>query len=298
MGNSLRKKIGSLLVLVILSFSANAQCIVINEVVVNAAGGCDGGCTPSTAEWLELYNTCNTPQDISCFVLTDGDFAVTFPVGTIIQPYGFFVIGSANSGVALNLDLGICGCTSGPASQVGIFTNSAEQLAFANSSGIILDGVYWGGGQFAQTPSITTANTIGCPDVTINLSDTNPIFNSVSGQSNNDGESMYRECDGSNVWISGGNIPTPGTTNASLIPIASTPTIVQPSCSTIGSISAVISGGIGPFTYEWIGTTNTTKSKARRFWTKPCGKKRATGTSTATTCSPPSRKSEITRSSR
>ncbi|MDP4731237.1 MAG: lamin tail domain-containing protein, partial [Flavobacteriales bacterium] len=70
MGNSLGKKIGSLFALILSSLLANAQCIVINEVMVNAAGGCDGGCTPSTAEWVELYNTCNTPQDISCFVLT------------------------------------------------------------------------------------------------------------------------------------------------------------------------------------------------------------------------------------
>ena len=260
MGNSLGKKIGSLLLLIILSLSANAQCIVINEVVANAAGGCDGGCTPSTAEWSELYNTCNTPQDISCFVLTDGDFAITFPVGTIIQPYGFFVVGSANSGTSINLDLGTCGCTSGPVSEVGIFTNSGEQLVFANPSGIILDGLYWGGGQFAQTPSITTANTVGCPDVTINLSASDPALSSVSGQSNNDGESIYRECDGSNVWISGGNVPTPGTSNSQLIPIISTPTIVQPACGTIASISVAVSGGVGPFIYEWIGTTNTTPS--------------------------------------
>jgi hypothetical protein len=33
---------------------------------------------------------------------------------------------------------------------------------------------------------------------------------------------------------------------------------VQPSCGAVGSISAVISGGVGPFSYEWLGTTNTT----------------------------------------
>jgi hypothetical protein len=260
MGNSLGKKIGSLFVLILSSLFANAQCIVINEVMVNAAGGCDGGCTPSTAEWVELYNACNTPQDISCFVLTDGDFGVTFPVGTIIQPYSFFVVGSSNSGTTVNLDLGTCGCTSGPTSQVGIFTNSAEQLVFANPLGVILDGLYWGGGQFAQTPSFTTANTVGCPDVIINLSASDPALISVSGQSNNDGESIYRECDGTNVWLTGATVPTPGTSNSPFIPIASTPTIVQPSCGTVGSISTVISGGVGPFTYEWLGTTNTTPS--------------------------------------
>ena len=260
MRNSLGKKIGSLLVLIILSLSANAQCIVINEVMANAAGGCDGGCMPSTAEWVELYNTCNTPQDISCFVLTDGDFGVTFPAGTIIQPYSYFVVGSANSGVSLNLDLGSCGCTSGPTSQVGIFTNTSEQLVFTNESGVIQDGLYWGGGQFAQTPSFTTANAVGCPDVTINLSASDPALASVSGQSNNDGESIYRECDGTDVWLTGATVPTPGTSNSPFIPITSTPTIVQPSCGTIASIDVFVSGGVGPFIYEWLGTTNTTPS--------------------------------------
>jgi PKD repeat protein len=258
MGNSLGKKIGSLFVLILSSLFANAQCIVINEVMVNAAGACDGGCTPSTAEWVELYNTCNTPQDISCFVLTDGDFGVTFPPGTIIQPYGFFVIGSANSGVGLNLDLGTCACTSGPTSQVGIFTNGSEQLAFANPSGTILDGLYWGTGQFAQTPSFTTSAVNGCAGVTVNLSATDPALTSVSSQANNDGEAIYRSCDGLDNWLSGGQAPTAGTTNAPFIPLNDAPTTVQPSCGTSGSIDVVISGGIGPFAYEWLGTSNTT----------------------------------------
>ncbi len=258
MENSLGIKIGSLFLFVLSSLLGSAQCVVINEVMVNAAGGCDGGCTPSTAEWVELYNSCNTPQDISCYILTDGDFGVTFPQGTIIQPYSFFVIGSSNSGVALNLDIGTCGCTSGPASQVGIFTNSSEQLAFTNENGVILDGLFWGGGQFAQTPSFTTTNNLGCSSVTISLSATDPVFNSVSGQSNNDGESIYRECDGQDNWLTGSTAPTPGSSNSTFIPLVSLPAIVQPSCGTGGSIDVAISGGIGPYAYEWLGTTNTT----------------------------------------
>lgn len=254
MGNSISVKFAAVFSFCIFSFLANAQCVVINEVMANAAGPCDGACTPSTAEWVELYNTCDTPQDISCFVLTDGDFGVTFPIGTIIQPFSFFVIGSANSGVSINLDLGSCGCTSGPNAQVGILTNSAEQLAFANTSGTILDGIYWGGGQFAQTPTFTTAAINGCAGVSVNLSPSNPIFTAVSGQSNNDGESIYRECDGTDSWLTGAMVPTPGASNFSFIPIISIPIIVQPSCGIAGTINAVISGGVGPFTYDWLGT--------------------------------------------
>ncbi|MFN5294655.1 MAG: hypothetical protein ACK5BL_03930, partial [Flavobacteriales bacterium] len=63
---------------------AFAQCLVINEIMINAAGDCDGSCAPESAEWIELYNTCATAVDASCFVLTDGDFAVTLPPGTFI----------------------------------------------------------------------------------------------------------------------------------------------------------------------------------------------------------------------
>lgn len=258
MKNGLVKIISVLLALILSSLSANAQCVVINEVMANAAGACDGGCTPNTAEWIELYNTCITPQDISCYVLTDGDYGITFPPGTVLQPYSFFVVGSINSGVGINLDLGTCGCTSGPTSQVGIFTNSAEQLVFADPNGQILDGLYWGGGQFVQTPNFTTSTLNGCAGVTVNLSATDPAFASVSSQANNDGESIYRSCDGLDNWLSGGQVPTAGTTNAPFIPINAAPTIVQPSCGASGSIDVVISGGIGPFAYEWLGTTNTT----------------------------------------
>ena len=258
MGNSLKKEIITLLTLFLSSLLANAQCIVINEILVNGAGTCDGGCTPSTEEWVELYNTCNLPQDISCYILTDGDFGVTFPAGTIIQPYSYFVVGSSNSGVGVDLNLGTCGCTSGPTSEVGIFTNGSEQLAIANPSGVILDGIYWGSGQFAQTPNFTTSAINGCAGVTVNLSSSNPVFSSVSSQVNNEGETIYRFCDGVDNWLSGGQSPTLGTANAPFIPIISTPSITQPSCGNAGAISLVISGGVGPYSYEWTGTTNTT----------------------------------------
>jgi hypothetical protein len=76
--------------------------VVINEVMANAAGGFDGASSPNTAEWVELYNTCNSTIDLSCWVMTDGDFTVTFPAGTTIGPYGFLTIGSINSGTPVN----------------------------------------------------------------------------------------------------------------------------------------------------------------------------------------------------
>jgi gliding motility-associated-like protein len=206
------KQILAVFILSISALFVQSQCVVINEILANAAGACDGNCTPSTGEWFELYNTCTSDVDISCYVITDGDFAVTFPVGTFIEANGFLVIGSINSGVAIDIDLGSCGCTSGGSNQIGIFTNSNEQLALVNATGEFQDGVYWGTGQFSATPSFTTDPIGTCGSLTIPLSQSNPIFVGVAAQSNNEGFTINRACDGGN-WQSGGQAPTPGESN-------------------------------------------------------------------------------------
>ena len=196
-----------------LVFSTTAQCVVINEIMVNPSGGCDGSCTPSTEEWFELYNTCPEDLDLSCFVITDGDFGITLPTGTIIGANGYLVIGSVNSLVPIDIDLGTCGCTSGASNQVGIFTNSNEQLVITDPTGVFQDAIYWGTGQFAQTPSFTT-NPIGdCASITINLDATNPAFEPLITQSSNSGFTAFRTCDGGAIWQNGGIPPTPGATN-------------------------------------------------------------------------------------
>jgi len=219
---------------VALPLFSRAQCVVINEVMVNAAGPNDG-VAPNTAEWVELYNTCNSVVDISCWVMTDGDFTVTFPAGTTIGPYGFFTIGSVNSGTPININWATCGCTSG--NTIGVFTNTSEQLILNNSAGTAVDGLYWGAGQFssATTNPITSSSTVGsCAAQTISYASTNSYFTAVPGQSSNDGFSIHRQCDGSATWLSGGSTPTPGATNSvpAMVPsgLASSTTICAGDC--------------------------------------------------------------------
>ena len=132
--------------LLLFATTSFGQCVVINEVMVNAAGACDGSCTPNTAEWIELYNNCPFAWNIECYILSDGDFSVTLPAGTTIPGNGFIVIGSSNSGVPVDVNIGTCGCTTGPNAQVGILTNTAEQLLLFDNIGTIIDGIVWGGG--------------------------------------------------------------------------------------------------------------------------------------------------------
>jgi gliding motility-associated-like protein len=213
-------KFYSILTALLLSAATSfGQCVVINEVMVNAAGACDGSCTPNTGEWIELYNNCPFPWNIECYILSDGDFSITLPAGTTIPGNGFLVIGSSNSGVPVDVNIGTCGCTTGPNSQVGILTNSAEQLLLFDNIGTIIDGIVWGGGQWNQQTSFTT-NPIGpCPNFTVPIL---PVFSqiqSVPGQGSNDGLTVFRSCDGVNPWVSGTLPPSPGASNNSDVPV-------------------------------------------------------------------------------
>jgi gliding motility-associated-like protein len=187
-----------------------SQCIVLNEIMINAAGPNDGSNSPNTAEWVELYNTCSEPVDIGCMVIGDGDFTVTIPIGTILQPGEYFTIGSINAGFVVDLDWGTCGCTDG--SGIGIFSNNNEQLALIDANGQLVDGIYWGAGQLPldiNTPGMGTcngvsANGLDTPDLT--------LLPASGGQ----GCSISLACDGGSTWLETCT-PTPAAANGSAI---------------------------------------------------------------------------------
>lgn len=187
-----------------------SQCVVINEVLVNGPGACDGFCEPNTEEWIELYNTCTTPVDLSCYVITDGDFTVTLPQGTTIAANGYLVIGSVNSvgGGPIDINIGTCGCAAG--NGIGVLTNPNEQVVLANPSGVIQDAIYWGSGQF---PVNITSMTLGvCAPVTINIPNASGATQVPTSSS--DGCTVARTCDGSSTWqIKCGSNISMGTTN-------------------------------------------------------------------------------------
>ena len=188
--------------------------------MVNASNGCDGSCTPNTGEWIELYNNCPFPWNIECYIISDGDFSITMPAGTTIPGNGFIVIGSSNSDVAVDVNIGTCGCTTGPNSQVGILTNSAEQLILYDNFGTIIDGIVWGGGQWDQQTSFTTNSIGNCPNLTVPILSIFSQIQTVPGQASNDGFTLFRTCDGVNPWVSGTLPPSPGTSNNSDVPVS------------------------------------------------------------------------------
>jgi gliding motility-associated-like protein len=179
-----------------LSTTMHAQCVVINEIMINGASSNDGSNSPNTEEWVELYNTCTDPADISCFVLTDGDYSVTFPAGTILSPGDHFVIGSDNSLVPIDFNWATCGCTAG--SSVGIFTNNNEQLALLNENGGVEDAIVWSTGQF---PMSLASSTLGsCSSISINFPNASSDFEVLPG-GGGQGCTLARDCDGSPTWV-------------------------------------------------------------------------------------------------
>jgi hypothetical protein len=170
--------------------------VLINEILVNPSDANDGSNAPNTSEWVELYNSTGSAVDISCWFITDGDFAVTFPSGTTIASGDYFTMASATgSGESPDLDWSACGCTSGLTSQVGIFTNGNEQLLLYDNNGNLVDAIIWGIGQLPG--SITTTASGSCSSVAVTF----PAAGSFENIGTiSDGVANERDIDGSNTW--------------------------------------------------------------------------------------------------
>jgi gliding motility-associated-like protein len=228
-------------------FSLGAQCtVVINEILINGPGDCDGVCNPNTEEWLELFNPCDVPADLSCWVLGDGDYTVTFPPGTQIAAGGYFVIGSLNSGPQVDLFLGSCACAVG--SLIGTFTNSNEQVLLFDDQGNIQDAIYWGVGQFPV--NIASPAAFGCPSVTYSASQPDAsVFEQIPGGGAN-GCTIARTCDGSDQWEQrcGTTVSQGASNGAPLIPAfsASTVQVCPGDC-----VSFQYTGSGQPDSYAW-----------------------------------------------
>ncbi len=201
--------------MILISFEIKSQ-VFINEIMINPSGTNDGSNMPNTAEWIELYNSSSSAVNIGCWFFTDGDFAVTFPSGTTIPAFGYYTVASATgSGLIPNLNWATCGCTSGPVSEVGIFTNGAEQVILYNSSGTIIDAIIWSTGQLPD--GITTSVIGSCSSQTVSFpTSVSGAYESIG--SNSDGLSKERSIDGGSSWQNASS-STFGATNAVILPI-------------------------------------------------------------------------------
>ena len=227
---------------------SQTNCVVFNEVLINGAGACDGNCNPDTEEWIELYNNCSTPVDIGCWVIGDGDYTVTIPSGTILPAGAYFVIGSNNSPVSVDLNISSCNCTAGSPLVIGTLTNGNEQLILFDDVGGIADAIQWGMGQFPV--SVSSPSLGSCNGININFNNTSSIFELLP-QGGGNGCTMARQCDGSLSWEERcGSAITGGASNGTA-PVLSFSANQQNICSSQCIDFFDQSSGTGITSWQW-----------------------------------------------
>lgn len=158
--------------------NCSSTTVLINEFLVDGPSvgdgtGCGANGAPLSEEYIELIAPAGT--DLSCYVLTDGDWILTLPAGSIVPSDGLFTIGHNNSplhvtnGTTFDLDVEGCNCIADVGTRVCqdlIFTNGGEYLTMYDASGTFIDGVIYGSPSSANTPNpgniISTSGLTGC----------------------------------------------------------------------------------------------------------------------------------------
>jgi hypothetical protein len=195
-----------------MSISAFSQGrVVINEFMPWTSNTCGG----PTAEFIELLNFGPGPVNIGCYVLTDGDFSITIPANTILQPGEFFVVSgqdvivgpcaNIDSTITVDLNWNTCNCTSGaiPTTGDGLFTDggsASEQVVLLSPTLFIVDAVVR---TLPVEPSaLITTSTVGglCTSGSFDL-DLMAINYETIGESAGRGNSFARRLDGDCGWV-------------------------------------------------------------------------------------------------
>jgi hypothetical protein len=182
--------------------------VVINEFM--PWSGCN-----TTSEFVELMNFGPGPMDIGCYIVTNGQYSVTIPPNTVINPGKYFVIsgqnsltqgcGNIDSTVQVDLNWTTCNCsnTTIPTTGDGFFANggsSNEKVVLLSPNLTVLDAV-----SRSSTPStsnaITTPSLSGsCTSRTFDLDTMNVAYESI-GISTGIDNSYARRVDGDCGWV-------------------------------------------------------------------------------------------------
>ena len=135
----------------------------LNEILYRPGTGLNNGTSPNAGEHLELIGP--PGADISCYILSDGDWTITIPPGTTIPSDGFFTIGNdvVWGAGTFDLDAENCNCfTDGNGgSGLLILTDGGETVALFDPTGTFVDGVVYGNPSLGNQPYGTTIGTIG-----------------------------------------------------------------------------------------------------------------------------------------
>ena len=182
--------------------------VVINEYMPWSACG-------TTTEFIELQNFGPGPVDISCYIVTNGQYAVTIPPKTILLPGQYYVLagqdilpagcGNIDSAVQVQLNWTTCNCTDKPIPTTGDGFmadggGANEKVILMDPNLKVIDAVTRNIPASASTTISTKALSSGCASKTFNLSNMTIRYEAL-GMSTGKSNSFARQVDGDCGWV-------------------------------------------------------------------------------------------------
>lgn len=197
----------ALIIFLLLNLCSRGQGrVVINEFM--AWSGC-----ATTSEYIELLNFGPGPVDIGCYVVTNGQYAVTLPPNTVLKPGEYYVLagqdvlakgcGNVDSSIRVDLNWNTCGCTDKPVPSTGDgFMKDGgganEKVVLMDGTGNILDAVSRSSNPSASDRLTTAGGT--CDPRTFDLDNLAVSYESIGTASGVD-NSFARRVDGDCGWV-------------------------------------------------------------------------------------------------
>lgn len=141
----------------------NVTCNLGNQVKINEFQpwpllGDNNFSDSTTGEWIEIIGP--PGAYVGCYILTDGDWTVTIPPGTVLPPSGLYVIGYSQYG-PVDLDLNTCNCSNfGAMNETLVLDNQGEYIALWNGFSYV-DAVRYGNPTLANNPPFGNLVTLG-----------------------------------------------------------------------------------------------------------------------------------------
>lgn len=227
------------------------------------------GCS-TRSEYIELMNFGPGPMNIGCFIVTNGQYAVTIPPNTVLQPGKYFVLsgldslakncGNSDSAVKVDLNWTSCNCTDKiiPTSGDGFLTDGGganEKIVLMDPALKVLDAVSRSIPVSSSVPITTSSVAGGCSPATFNLGTMGISYEAINIATGID-NSYSRRVDGDCGWVKTTDISAraPNKTGSTASATYSFSTLSASECNgTTGSISIAVSAAdvpsLFPMTY-------------------------------------------------
>jgi len=205
-----------LCLLLAIVFGLQARSFGQGRVVVNEFMAWPDSKCGATSDFIELLNFGPGPMNIGCYIVTNGQYAVTIPPNTILQPGQFYVLsgqntlakgcGNADSAITVDLNWTTCNCTDKPVPTTGDGFmkdggSANEKVVLLDPNLNVVDAAVRDVTKASPSIPIST-NTLsgGCTSKTFDLSTMGISYEDI-GQSTGNANSFARRVDGDCGWV-------------------------------------------------------------------------------------------------